>query len=124
MQHIAVPLLAQLVKLICFGRLRLWVPLGFISTDCHKMPQNLKDCHGLPQTATEYHRLPQTFIDFIDHSSTVQKIQKSSESPGTAHMVAKLCVTNCRAAGVVAAGLQGNGERMRKWTENEEMERE
>ena len=36
-------------------------------------------------------------------------------------MVAKLCVINCRAAEVVAAGLQGNGERMRKWTENEEI---
>ena len=24
----------------------------------------------------------------------------------------------------LAAGLRGNGERMRKWTENEEMERE
>ena len=29
-------------------------------------------------------------------TSAVQKIQKLSESPATAHMVAKLCVINCK----------------------------
>ena len=33
-------------------------------------------------------------------------------------------IRRTRAAELVAAGLRGNGERMRKWTENEEMDRE